>query len=57
MDKKTFRIVCAILRDHFNLDELDLVEFTMEYEKLTEQHIPAEWLLLFPGTTETIKVK
>lgn len=57
MDKKTFRIICDILRDHFNLDELDLVEFTMEYEKLTGQHIPAEWLLLFPGTTETIKVK
>lgn len=57
MDKKTFRIICDILRDHFNLDELDLMEFAMEYEKLAGQHIPTDWLPLFPGTMETVKLK
>ena len=57
MTKENLQAICEILQDRFGFDELDLVEFVMEYEKQTGQHIPAEWLPLFPGTMETVKLK
>lgn len=57
MTQENLQAVCKILQDRFRFDELDLEEFAMEYENLTGQHIPTEWLPLFPGRMETIKVK
>ena len=44
MTKETIKVICEILHDKFGLDDLDQVEFVMEYERRTGEKIPDQWL-------------
>ena len=57
MTKETIKVICEILHERFGLDDLDLIEFVMEYEKRTGEKIPDQWLAFSVGTMKTIKLK
>ena len=45
MTEKAFRTIREILLSgEYNIDELDIVEIVMEYERKTGAHIPDHWL-------------
>lgn len=45
MTENAFRTIREILlTGEYNIDELDIVEIVMEYERKTGAHIPDHWL-------------
>ena len=45
MTENAFRTIREILlAGEYNIDQLDLVEIVMEYERKTGAHIPDHWL-------------
>ena len=57
MTQENLQVICKILQDRFGFDELDLVEFAMEYEKRTGEKIPNDWVIFPSGEMKTVKVK
>lgn len=57
MNEEIIKVICKILHDKFGLDDLDLVEFVMEYERRTGEKITDQWLAFSMGTMKTIKLK
>ena len=48
MSEKEVKTVISILRDKFDFDQLDIVEFVLEYERLTKEKIPDELVISGP---------
>lgn len=57
MTKETIKVILQILHDRFSLDDLDQVEFVMEYERKTGEKIPTCWLDFSKGKMKTVKLK
>ena len=49
MTKETLKVIRDILHDQFNLDDLDLMHFVIEYEKKSGEKIPDHWLAFSTG--------
>lgn len=56
MTKEDVKIILDILEKKYGLDCLDQVEFIMEYERLSGNKIPDEWLGTV-GRMHTVKLK
>ena len=56
MTEQDTKIILNILKERFGLDELDRVEFIMEYEKMSGEKIPEEWFVL-DGIMRTARIK
>ena len=47
MTEEVFKALCGLLREKYLFDDLDIVEFFMEYEKRTCESISDEWFLKY----------
>ena len=44
MTKKVFDNIAKVLHEFYGFDTLDIVEFVLRYEKVSEEEIPVEWM-------------
>ncbi len=47
MTEDVFKIICQILREKYEYGGLDIVDFMMEYEKKSGEHLQDDWFLKY----------
>lgn len=43
MTEEVFSNIAKVLKDHYGFDALDIVEFVLQYERVSSENIPDEW--------------
>lgn len=56
MTKEDVNIILSILHEKYGFDDLDCVEFIIEYERKSGNAIPDDWLGIPGGRLKTVKL-